>query len=121
MADVFGYKLKFSGGPVNIFSSASLLVITECSENNLVKRTGLRIVMVKGLHTQSREIIKKAVTRAKNVSSVLLLKSLQTVQVEFICGIEHFQDIFHFDSGKVRTFKYFLAWDRNKMDKTSIV
>ena len=106
-ADVYGSTciIKADHGPVEIFSpcTSSLVVLSECSRENSSNSTNLKRTLQDALQNQPSEMMKKALVRAKKAATVLVMKSLKTIEATFVCSLQSFHDnfIFSLDLGKV--------------------
>ena len=105
-AEVFGYVIKAEYKPVELFSpgTSSLVTLSECGKEDSSTTTNVRKTLLDALQNQPSEVIKKALTRAKKASAVLLMRSVQSVEMNFVCSFQSFQDIFSLDFGKVHVF-----------------
>ena len=103
-AEVFGFILEANHGPVEIFSpsTSSLVTVSECSKGDSSNRTNLKTTLQDALQNQPSDVIKKILARAKKAAVVLLISSLQSVEMNFVCSFQSFQDIFSLDLGKVQ-------------------
>lgn len=101
-AEVFGYVIKAEYKPVELFSpgTSSLVTLSECGKEDSSTTTNVRKTLLDALQNQPSEVIKKALTRAKKASAVLLMRSVQSVEMNFVCSFQSFQDIFSLDLGK---------------------
>lgn len=104
LAEVMGSILKPGHESVEIFSAStsSLLTLSECSKDSSSSKSNLKRTLQNALQRQPSEVMKKALVRARKAATVLLLKSLQTVEMKFVCSFQSFQDIFNLDLGKVQ-------------------
>ncbi|XP_078342508.1 uncharacterized protein LOC144628299 [Oculina patagonica] len=102
LVNVFGSNIGPNDDTVQIFSpsTSSLLTISECSEVNLAKRTDFKRLLKESLHSQPSELFKKAMVRAKKAASILLMRSLESVETTFVCSFQGFEQIFSLDLGK---------------------
>ena len=102
-AEVFGYVIKVEYKTVELFSpgTSSLVALSECGKEDSSIRTNVRKTLLDALQNQPSEVIKKALTRAKKASAVLLMRSVQSVEMNFVCSFQSFQDVFSLDLGKV--------------------
>ena len=115
-ADVYGSIIKADHDPVEIFSpcTSSLVVLSECSRENSSNSTILKRTLQDALQNQPSEVMKKALVRAKKAATVLVIKSLQTIEATFVCSLQSFHDIFSLDLGKVLhlvgQYSYFIKY-----------
>ncbi|CAH3188431.1 unnamed protein product [Porites evermanni] len=101
--EVYGSVLRPDHDPVEIFcpSTSSLAVLSEHSEENSSRGINLKRTFQDVLQNQPPEVMKKALVRSRKSATVLLMKSLQTVETNFVCSIQRFHDIFSSNLGKV--------------------
>ena len=101
--EVYGSVLRHDHDPVEIFcpSTSSLAVLSEHSEENCSSGINLKRTFQDVLQNQPPEVMKKALVRSRKLATVLLMKSLQTVETNFVCSIQRFHDIFSSNLGKV--------------------
>ena len=101
--EVYGSVLRPDHDPVEIFcpSTSSLAVLSEYSEENSSRGINLKRTFQDVLQNQPPEVMKKALVRSRKSATVLLMKSLQTVETNFVCSIQRFHDIFSSNLGKV--------------------
>ena len=101
--EVYGSVLGPDHDPVEIFcpSTSSLAVLSECSEENSSRGINLKRTFQDVLQNQPPEVMKKALVRSRKSATVLLMKSLQTRETNFVCSIQRFHDIFSSNLGKV--------------------
>lgn len=111
LVNVFGSYIGPNDDTVQIFSpsTSSLLTLSECSEANPAKRTDLKRLLKEALPSQSSEVFKKAMARAKKAASVLLLLSLESAETTFVCSFQNFEQIFSLDVGKVFVVTLFIS------------
>ena len=57
--------------------------------------------MQHALRNQPQEVTKMIIARGMKMASILLLKSLQTVEVNFVSSFKKYGDIFKLELGKV--------------------
>lgn len=101
--EVYGSVLRPDHDPVEIFcpSTSSLAVLSEYSEENSSRGINLKRTFQDVLQNQPPEVMKKALVRSRKSATVLLMKSLQTVETNFVCSFQRFHDIFSSNLGKV--------------------
>ena len=101
--EVYGSVLGPDHDPVEIFcpSTSSLAVLSEHSEENSSRGINLKRTFQDVLQNQPPEVMKKALVRSRKSATVLLMKSLQTVETNFVCSFQRFHDIFSLNLGKV--------------------
>ena len=101
--EVYGSVLGPDHDPVEIFcpSTSSLAVLSEHSEENSSRGINLKRKFQDVLQNQPPEVMKKALVRSRKSATVLLMKSLQTVETNFVCSFQRFHDIFSLNLGKV--------------------
>ncbi|KAJ7336072.1 Polynucleotide 5'-hydroxyl-kinase nol9 [Desmophyllum pertusum] len=102
LVNIFGSNIGPNHDAVQIFSpsTSSLVTLSECSEVDTTKKTDLKKLLKDALQSQSSEVFKKALARAKKAATVLLMTSLQTVDTNFVCSFQCFEQIFSLDLGK---------------------
>ena len=103
LVNVFGSDIGPNHDTVRIFSpsTSSLLTLSECSEAAPAKGIELKSLLKETLQRQPSEVFKKALVRAKKAASVLLMRSLETVETTFVSSFQCFEQIFSLDLGKV--------------------
>ncbi|XP_015767061.1 PREDICTED: polynucleotide 5'-hydroxyl-kinase NOL9-like [Acropora digitifera] len=104
-ADIFGSILKPGHVPVDIFSgsTSSLITFSQCSQDDFSTAKDCSGKIQHALRNQPPEIMKMIIARGMKMASVLLLKSLQTVEVNFVSSFKKYGDIFKLELGKVDT------------------
>ncbi len=110
LVNVFGSNIGPNHDTVQIFSpsTSSLLTISECSEANPAKRTDIKRLLKEALQSKPPELFKKVMLRAKKAASILLMRSLETIETTFVCGFQCFEQIFSLDLGKVFVLTLFI-------------
>lgn len=101
--EVYGSVLGPGHDPVEIFcpSTSSLAVLSEHSEENCSRGINLKRTFQDVLQNQPPEVMKKVLVRSRKSATVLLMKSLQIVETNFVCSFQRFHDIFSLNLGKV--------------------
>lgn len=100
--DIFGSILKPGHVPVDIFSgsTSSLITFSECSQDDFSTAKDCSGKIQHALRNQPPEIMKMIIARGMKMASILLLKSLQTVEVNFVSSFKKYGDIFKLELGK---------------------
>lgn len=99
---IFGSILRPGHEPVNIFSTSisSLIAFSESSNHDTICTEDYFGTLQNALQNQPNDIVKMALLNRKRASSVLLMKSLQTVEMNFVCSFQKFQGIFNLNHQK---------------------
>lgn len=105
--DIFGSILKPGHAPVDIFSgsTSSLITFSECSQDDFSTGKDFSGKMQHALRNQPQEVMKMIIARGMKMASILLLKSLQTVEVNFVSSFKKYGDIFKLELGKVDCYR----------------
>ena len=101
---IFGSILRPGHEPVNIFSTSisSLIAFSESSNHDTICTEDYFGTLQNALQNQPNNVVKMALLNRKRASSVLLVKSLQTVEMNFVCSFQKFQGIFNLNHQKVK-------------------